>query len=77
MFYEHGEDPRAQRVFQQLADLSHGACLDFDTSSAERLGALLGAVAVFATGDVKALSEYGERKGGEVLRLTSQLRHGG
>src|SRR5262245_42378714 len=39
MFYEHGEDLRAKGVFRQLADLSHGACFDFDTNSAERLRA--------------------------------------
>ena len=35
---------------------------------------LLGAVAVYAAGGYRALAAYGEKKGGEVLRLTAQLR---
>jgi hypothetical protein len=60
--------------FQQLAKLSGGACLRFDLSSIDRLKDLLGAVAVYATGNRAALEAYGANKGGEVLRLTSQLR---
>ena len=48
--------------------------LRFDAGSAEQLRDLLGAVAVYAAGGYRALSAYGEKKGGEVLRLTAQLR---
>ncbi len=61
-------------AFQQIANLSRGAYLRFDLASADRLKELLGAVAVYAAGGYRALAAYGEKKGGEVLRLTSQLR---
>jgi hypothetical protein len=64
----------AAAAFQQIAGLSRGACLSFDLASAGRLKALLGAVAVYATGGYQALEAYSKKTGGEVLRLTSQLR---
>jgi hypothetical protein len=73
LFHE-GHDPRAARAFQQMARLSRGAYLRFDASSADRLKDLLGAVAVYAAGGYRALTAYGEKKGGEVLRLTAQLQ---
>ena len=73
LFHEGG-DPVAAAAFQQMAKLSRGAYLRFDLASADRLKDLLGAVAVYAAGGYRALTAYGEKKGGEVLRLTSQLR---
>jgi hypothetical protein len=73
LFHE-GNDPIAAKAFQQMAKLSRGAYLRFDLASADRLKDLLGAVAVYAAGGYRALTAYTERKGGEVLRLTSQLR---
>ncbi len=73
LFHE-GADPIAEKAFRQIAKLSRGAYLRFDLASAERLKDLLAAVAVYAAGGYRALSAYGERKGGEVLRLTAQLR---
>ena len=73
LFHEGG-DPIAANAFQQMAKLSRGAYLRFDLASADRLRDLLGAVAVYAAGGYRALTAYSERKGGEVLRLTSQLR---
>ena len=54
--------------------LSRGAYLSFDLASAGRLKELLAAVAVYAAGGYRALAAYGESKGGDVLRLTSQLK---
>jgi hypothetical protein len=73
LFHE-GDSPLAGRAFQQIARLSRGAYLRFDAGSANRLKDLLGAVAVYAAGGYRALTAYGEKKGGEVLRLTTQLR---
>jgi hypothetical protein len=73
LFHE-GNDPVAARAFQEMARLSRGAYLRFDLASADRLKDLLGAVAVYAAGGYRALTAYGEKKGGEVLRLTTQLR---
>ena len=81
MFHEHddegGDYTEAGRAFAELADLSHGACFSFDSRSADRLRALLGAVAVYATGGVEALTAWGKHKGGEILRLTTRLQRGG
>jgi len=73
LFHEGG-DPIAARAFQQMAKLSRGAYLRFDLASADRLKELLGAVAVYAAGGHRALADYSQKKGGEVLRLTAQLR---
>jgi hypothetical protein len=73
LFHE-GANPIAAQAFRQMARLSRGAYLRFDLASADRLKDLLGAVAVYAAGGYRALSAYGEKKGGEVLRLTAQLR---
>ncbi len=73
LFHEGG-DPIAAAAFRQIARLSRGAYLRFDLASADRLRDLLGAVAVYAAGGYRALSAYGRKKGGEVLRLTAQLQ---
>lgn len=67
-------DPGAEAAFRQMATLSKGACLRLDLASIDRLKELLGAIAVYATGNYAALEAYGQRKGGEVLRLTAQLK---
>ncbi len=73
LFHE-GDNPIAARAFRQMARLSRGAYLRFDLASADRLKDLLGAVAVYAAGGYRALTAYGEKKGGEVRRLTAQLQ---
>jgi hypothetical protein len=72
LFHE-GYDPEAEDAFRQMAALSGGAYLRFDLAGIDRLKELLGAIAVYATGNHAALAAYGARKGGEVLRLTAQL----
>jgi len=72
LFHE-GNNPIVARAFQQMARLSRGAYLRFDLASASHLKDLLAAVAVYAAGGYRALTAYGEKKGGEVLRLTAQL----
>ena len=73
MFHE-GVDPIARMAFQQIARLSGGAFCPFDTASAQQLRDLLSAVAVYAAGGRKALTDYGERKGGVVRQLTHQVK---
>jgi hypothetical protein len=74
--FHEGHEATAASAFKQIATLSHGAYVPFDLTSAERLKVLLGAVAVYAAGGYMALEAYGRQKGGEVPRLTSQLRSG-
>lgn len=73
MFHE-GSDPLARRAFQQIARLSGGAFCTFDSGSARQLRELLAAVAVFAAGGRRALTDYGARTGGLVLQLTHQVK---
>ena len=58
MFHE-GRDPAAERTFREIARLTGGAYLPFDRSSATQLRALLGAVATYAAGGLKALEASG------------------
>jgi hypothetical protein len=72
--FHEGRDEAAGRAFRQIAHLTGGACCAFDASSAKQLKELLAAVAVYAAGGRAALEDYGRKKGGDVLRLTHQVR---
>lgn len=54
--FQEGRDPLAERAFHEIARLSRGAWFRFDSRSAAELGRLLSAVAVYATGGLKALT---------------------
>ncbi len=71
--FHEGFDPIARRAFEQIAQLTGGACCRFDLSGARQLRDLLGAVAVYAAGGHRALSDFGRRRRGRVLELTRQL----
>ena len=73
MFHEGG-DPVARNAFQQIARLSGGAFCPFDASSPQQLRDLLAAVAVYAAGGRRALADFSQRRGGDVLRLTHQVK---
>ena len=72
LFHEGG-DPLVRNAFQQIARLSGGAYCAFDSGSAKQLRDLLSAVAVYAAGGRRALLEFGDKRGGNVLRLTHQM----
>ena len=76
LFHE-GHDPGGERAFRHIAKLSGGAYVRFDAASAEVLKKLLGAVAVFAAGGRNALDEYAKVQGGDILKITDQMRSGG
>ena len=71
--FQEGHDPSASQTFRQIAKLTMGAYLPFDTNSAQQLRDLLSAVAVFAAGGRKALEDFSRRKGGITLQLTHQI----
>lgn len=75
LFYE-GRDPNTIRVFKQIAHLTRGAACPFDHNSADQLRDLLSAVAVYATGGLRALEDFSEGKHGSVKQLTRQLDPG-
>lgn len=72
--FQEGADPHAQAVFRQVSSLSGGAYAPFDRSSPQLLRELLAAVAVYASGGVKALRDHSDRSSVEVRRLTQQIR---
>jgi hypothetical protein len=71
--FQEGADSEVEGVFRAIANHSGGAYGRFDSGAAKQLGELLKAVAVFATGGMKALE--GRRDAGSVL-LLGQLRGG-
>ncbi len=73
--FQEGYDPATRKLFEKIAQLTHGACCSFDGNSAQQLKELLGAVAVYAAGGERALQDYSRGKGQEVLRLTRQIHH--
>lgn len=58
--FQEGGDPVAETAFREIARLSRGAWFRFDQASAETLSRLLGSIAVFATGGLKALERRGK-----------------
>jgi hypothetical protein len=75
MFHE-GHHPNAEAVFREVARLTKGVYAQFDEGAARRLKELLGAAAAYAAGGEVALREYGERVGGEVLRIAHSMSGG-
>jgi hypothetical protein len=74
--FQEGRDPVAERALKEIARLSRGAWCPFDASSPHALKELLSAVAVYAAGGRKALTDFSRRRGGAVLRLSQQITKG-
>ncbi len=72
MFHE-GDDPTAAAMFREVARLTKGVYAAFDHGAAARLRELLKAAAVYAAGGSLALKHYGEKTGGEVLRIARAM----
>lgn len=72
--FHEGEDPTAAETFRQIARLTRGAYLSFDSSSPKLLRDLLAAVAIYAVGGHAALEDFGRRAGGEARRLSHLLK---
>src|SRR5471030_1624789 len=72
--FQEGSDPVAESAFREIARLSRGAYCRFDTGAASQLGELLRAVAAYAAGGIKALSDLSARKAGPARMLLAQLK---
>jgi len=57
--FQEGRDPVAETAFREIARLSKGAWFRFDRSAAGHLARLLSAVAVYASGGLRALEARG------------------
>lgn len=58
--FQEGHDPAAEHGFREIARLTRGAWFRFDRNSAATLARLMSAVAVYATGGLKALEARGK-----------------
>ncbi|MEQ8406966.1 MAG: VWA domain-containing protein [Gammaproteobacteria bacterium] len=72
IFQERG-DPAARKAFVELCRLSGGAYSQFDSASADQLRELLRAVAIYATGGLRALKDFSKASGQTVKLLEQQL----
>lgn len=73
MFQER-DDPIARKAFIELSRLSGGAYAQFDQASAEHLKELLKAVAIYAAGGLKALTDFSKSSTQDVKLLEQQLK---
>lgn len=74
--FHEGRDVNGERAFRQIAKLSGGAYVHFDSASPDILKKLLSAVAVFAAGGRGALDKYAAVQGGDILQITNQMKGG-
>jgi hypothetical protein len=72
--FQEGGDPVAEGAYREIARLSRGAYCRFDTGSAHQLGELLRAVAAYAAGGIKALSDLSARQAGVARQLLAQMK---
>ncbi len=61
-FFQDGHDVEVEKGFREMARLTGGAYFRLGPDSAKELAELLGAVAVYAKGGLKALSNSGRRE---------------
>jgi hypothetical protein len=71
--FQEGRDPVAENAFREIARVTRGGWFRFDRSSASVLAKLLSAIAVYATGGLKALESRGTR---EDRLLLAQMKGG-
>jgi hypothetical protein len=69
--FQEGRNREVEHTFRNIATLTHGAYCHFDPGAAHQLGELLRAVAVYATGGLKALAS---RHDAGTVKLLAQLR---
>jgi hypothetical protein len=69
--FQEGNNREVERVFREIARLTHGAYCRFDPGAARQLAELLRAVAVYAAGGMTALAA---RHDNTAIKLLGQLR---
>lgn len=72
--FQEGGDAVAENAYREIARLSRGAYCRFDTGAAHQLGELLRAVAAYAAGGIKALTDLSARRSDGARRLLAQLK---
>jgi len=72
--FQEGNDAVAEQAFREIARLSRGAYCRFNMGAAHELAELLRAVAAYAAGGIKALSDLKARHNASAVKLLEQLR---
>jgi hypothetical protein len=72
--FQEGSDPQAETGFREIAKLTRGAYFRFGHDSVRVLRELLTAVAVYAAGGYKALSNHSTARGGAAALLLKQMK---
>lgn len=72
--FQEGANPQAEAGFREIARLTRGAYFRFGHDSARVLRELLTAVAVYAAGGYKALSNHSAERGGAAALLLQQMK---
>jgi len=72
--FQEGNDSVAENAYREIARLSRGAYCRFDTGAAHQLGELLRAVAAYAAGGIKALTDLSARRSDGARQLLAQLK---
>jgi hypothetical protein len=70
--FQEGDHPEVAEVFGMIAKVTGGVHCQFDQGSAQQLAELLGAVAVYAAGGMKALKDMSSNAG--AVRLLQHLK---
>ena len=70
-FFQEGGDPLTERAFREMASLTSGAYFKLGPDSAHQLSELLGAIAVYSKGGLKALESS---KAAGARKLLAQLK---
>lgn len=73
--FQEGHDIVTSDAFRQFAQLSGGAHCSFDNNSADQLGSLLTAVALYATGGTGAIERFAKLSGPLVKNVVAQIEH--
>jgi hypothetical protein len=71
-FFQDGHDQTAEKGFRAMVRLTGGAYFRLGPDSAKELSELLGAVAIYARGGLKALSNSGRREARLLLEQISE-----
>jgi hypothetical protein len=72
--FQEGYDPDVERTFRNIARLTRGAYCRFNAGAAHELRELLRAVAAYAAGGLKALSDLSARRNTGATRLLEQMK---
>ncbi len=72
--FQEGDNPDVERTFRDIARLTRGAYCRFNVGAAHELRELLRAVAAYAAGGMKALSDLSARRNAGAMRLLEQMK---